>query len=527
MTTLTAAAPPSGGAMVPPGQRLQAATESGLTPADFLRILRQRLVLIIILWIVFSGIAVAFTGFMVKYFPKYTANALIEVKSVTPVNPLDPFSQQRITRREEVEELLASQALLAVAPKVLADTVQDSKVRGTKWFAWAETQKDEAKEDLLDDIISAGPIRDSNFLSVRAAWRNPEDLPKIINTLVDKYLAEVDRMQRAEMRTTQDQLESEISRALSRLSTKNAEIEKARASGDMVGVVRDTPAPNERLLTLIALVTELEVETLGRKSQWDALQNSNPEQLPITPDMQAIIAADPRILAFENKLMMAEEALEATSDRFGSEHKMVRNARSARDRAELMVRQERSLKLVRLQAELIEQARRNWLEAQDQLLVLKEKLQTAMAEQRDKDKKFASYLRMMEDRELLKLQYEEMLKQKDHLAMLLGQKKSVQIALRSPAQIPKRRSSPSWMLWVPGGSFLGLMFACGIALLLDLADKSVRTPRDVSRVPVLGMIPTADDDEIEIERVETAGIYVPHSMIAESFRNIRASIFFT
>jgi polysaccharide biosynthesis transport protein len=58
-------------------------------------------------------------------------------------------------------------------------------------------------------------------------------------------------------------------------------------------------------------------------------------------------------------------------------------------------------------------------------------------------------------------------------------------------------------------------------------DKSVRTPRDVPRVPVLGTIPNADDDEVEIPRVETACLDVPHSIMAEAFRNLRANLFFS
>jgi capsular exopolysaccharide synthesis family protein len=44
---------------------------------------------------------------------------------------------------------------------------------------------------------------------------------------------------------------------------------------------------------------------------------------------------------------------------------------------------------------------------------------------------------------------------------------------------------------------------------------------------VLGTIPTVDDDEVEIERVETASIDAPHSITAEAFRNLRANLFFS
>ena len=76
-------------------------------------------------------------------------------------------------------------------------------------------------------------------------------------------------------------------------------------------------------------------------------------------------------------------------------------------------------------------------------------------------------------------------------------------------------SNNLWSAFTRSGTILGLAISVGFAMLLEMADKSVRTPRDVLRqsIPVLGTIPSTEDDEIEIPRVETASLDAPHSIL--------------
>jgi len=130
---------------------------------------------------------------------------------------------------------------------------------------------------------------------------------------------------------------------------------------------------------------------------------------------------------------------------------------------------------------------------------------------------------------MLRFQYENLVEQKNLLNRTLNWEQTVQIQVQSAAVQPLRISSPVLELWIPAGSLLALAISVGIALLIELTDKSVRTPRDMirSQLPVLGTIPTTDDDEVEIDRVETACLDAPHSIVSEAFRNLRANLFFS
>jgi capsular exopolysaccharide synthesis family protein len=67
----------------------------------------------------------------------------------------------------------------------------------------------------------------------------------------------------------------------------------------------------------------------------------------------------------------------------------------------------------------------------------------------------------------------------------------------------------------------------GLAVLLELVDTSIKTPRDIARhtrIPILGTVPDTDDEELPIDVVELSAHTAPRSMIAEAFRAIRTNL---
>lgn len=530
MTTLTAVTPQMPAAMGPPlPSRPMGAQAAGMSAADFFRVLRQRWILITILWVLFATIGIVGTFLMLKYRPSYAARALVYVQSIDPVNVMNPLNKERADERE-VERLLQDQALLVKSPQVLAQALQDPDLRATQWFKEAERkdkEKNEDPKDLLADIVAASPVRDSNYMIIQAEWRYPKELPIIVNTVANKYLEQINEQQKIGLRKNDEQLSKELSQAKLSLENKQNEIEQFRQSEDALGKRGDDI--NERVSTLSALVTELDVDALGKKSQWEALQEAKPEDLPITPDLAALMENDQKLIQLELGVQDNQNAVNLLRGRYGPNHRMVREALARLETAEDLLSQERAQKVIRYQNEQVEQARRNFLESTDQLVRLKNQLDQARGEQRDHEVKMLRYNTMIEEKEQFKQQYERLMEQQHLMKMVTRQDKTVQIELRSAATEPRRVSSPRLQIWIPAAVVLGLALSVGIALLLEVTDKSVRTPRDVLRqsIPVLGTIPVTDDDEIEIERVETAALDAPHSIVAEAFRNLRANLFFS
>jgi capsular exopolysaccharide synthesis family protein len=89
-------------------------------------------------------------------------------------------------------------------------------------------------------------------------------------------------------------------------------------------------------------------------------------------------------------------------------------------------------------------------------------------------------------------------------------------------------ASRQWWLWFPGGTVLGLLFSVGLALVLEIVNDLLRTPRDVARflrIPLLGVIPDAAEDK----QVRGIDLYhavrqAPYSLISEAYRRCRTNL---
>ena len=94
--------------------------------------------------------------------------------------------------------------------------------------------------------------------------------------------------------------------------------------------------------------------------------------------------------------------------------------------------------------------------------------------------------------------YNDLLKKRDASAMsqsLNQQQQGEQFTVLDPANLPSEPTFPNRKMFAAGGLGGGLALGLGIAFLLELQDKSLKTERDVEfalRLPVLAMIPAIE-----------------------------------
>ena len=62
----------------------------------------------------------------------------------------------------------------------------------------------------------------------------------------------------------------------------------------------------------------------------------------------------------------------------------------------------------------------------------------------------------------------------------------VRVRLAQPAFAPKERYSPRYEIFIPGGSFLGLLLGVGLAFLLELMSTAIKTGRDIVIAALMG-----------------------------------------
>jgi len=106
----------------------------------------------------------------------------------------------------------------------------------------------------------------------------------------------------------------------------------------------------------------------------------------------------------------------------------------------------------------------------------------------------------------------------------------VPLSVEAEGQIPLLPSMPKYTIMVPLGVFLGLVAGFGLAFLLELMDTSIKGPADISSridLPLLGMIPHADDMDEDIEDMRTLMLTNAGSLAGEAYRQIRTCLLFS
>lgn len=216
-----------------------------------------------------------------------------------------------------------------------------------------------------------------------------------------------------------EQLDKETASGKAEWENCQRELTEFRFAEELFACHEDSSAITY-LITLRRLTTEQEMLMLEKKSEWESLQEAKPEELPVTGDLQAMLANDSRLMRLEDRQLQAEEDVAVASAKAtGDEnHRDVKAAKSVRDFIADQLTAEHAQKLTRLQAERIASARHDYLACTEQCLKLKERLFNAEQELRDRDAKQWRYRMMLEECNRFKSRYERLLEEKQSLGRL-------------------------------------------------------------------------------------------------------------
>jgi capsular exopolysaccharide synthesis family protein len=157
---------------------------------------------------------------------------------------------------------------------------------------------------------------------------------------------------------------------------------------------------------------------------------------------------------------------------------------------------------------------------------LREQYEYAAAEQRDLATKMLTYDNMLEEERRLQEDYTKAETYRQELDLTIKAKQTFQVQ-HTRAVPPKERSTPRWLVNLFVGTAGGLLAAVGLAMLLEFADTSIRTGRDMVRHvrrQLLGIIPDLDDEEVAIDDITSVVRNAPNSMVAEAFRAVRTNL---
>ena len=529
MTTLSTTVPER--ISLPPS-RPGAGPDTGPAPSagDIIAMLRRRLLLIIVLFAVFSAFAVG--GFAVWWFhfPGFRADCLIECISNLPETELT-LEQDRL-RKEEYQRFVETQALLLKSPGILGEALKVTAVRETDWWKSIEARASKAPNEHLIELteeLSATPVRETSLLRVSMVCRERQDPAVIVNEVVRQWHGSVRR------RAADDLASEPLEAAQAELEELNRAIEDQRRELQSLAErlpagARLNPAANitaQDVEQYAQQVAQLSLE-LAQLEQYRAIYN-NPDGVPVTAEDRAAVEADPQVAQFAQYVLQLEQQRAADERIYGPQHSVFKQID-----AQVAVANDRlaTLRLERLrehQEDMQEATNTAYLNTQHALFLAREKLGRAEAALQDQDQLLFRYANL--DAELAedveyRLQLGNYVKT---LSRVVRRQSAIRVNVAQPAVEPLEQHSPNWLL-LPFGFFLALVLSVGVALAREFVDTSVRTSQDIVRhlgIAMLGAIPDVDDEEIAIKQVQTAVLDHPRSMVAEAYRRIRTNLQFT
>lgn len=138
---------------------------------------------------------------------------------------------------------------------------------------------------------------------------------------------------------------------------------------------------------------------------------------------------------------------------------------------------------------------------------------------------------------------EQLVSVKEMLALFSDKVKAVELVPTNVNQRVLRELSPATfgqeagpyaIRYICGGAAIGLLLMSGLAVLMDLSDRSYRSPDEIVAdlgKPILGHIPAIELNNLKrvVDSVDSSIVTLHHSRgrIAEAFRSVRTCLFFS
>jgi capsular exopolysaccharide synthesis family protein len=500
-----------------------------MTPKEGLAILRRHWFMIVFLT-VFGFCCGAGSWFLLlRYWPRYTAATFIRV--LPPVEK-DPTKIETAAVAKDIQYgYRLSMVALLKSQSTLQQLIDRDKVQQTKWFKSFGDIKDirirKAVKKLNGDF-GAFAQRDGDSIVVSMTCRNKEESALIVNEMVSLFVSSQGSTKRKEVADKLAQLEEQRVRVQRDLDSAERGLDDVRRRYGFADLEEHSfePIIDRKLNDLESQQNDLMMNISQTRAGIETLTAQ--AQGPVQVQVERQVETDPVMTALAQQLAFQESALASALARFGEDHRIIRQAREYINSIE----EERA----RRKAAIAEQTRQsNLRNAQDALVTLESRLG-----QLEKMREEAA--KRKEEMDLARAQFELRVKIRDERRTMLdsikGQLEKLKIVHDDPetpkvqmvslAPEPLEESFPRWETFFPGGTVLGLLLGVGLAFLVELLNDLVRTSKDVAnflRIPLLGIIPDAEEDE-QLEGIELALVVrqAPNSIVSESYRRARTNL---
>jgi uncharacterized protein involved in exopolysaccharide biosynthesis len=368
---------------------------------------------------------------------------------------------------KSMDRAVAEQIARITDERCLQEVLQDADVRQTQWFK----SRQDAGERLsgLKRRLRVEVVPRTAYIKVSFVAENNQDAPLIVNTLISKYLATLAAQPRtphevelSDCERTEKSLQEQLDRV-----RRDKEAFMASKLG-LAGISEEINGAIERYRVLVNEATRLEVEKLRRKAAYEGLLDAESEQITISPEMRLAVQQDPPIARLQELKLSLELEIEAART---AATQPVDPATEGRLKA--MTRKLAKLTAAREKEArdyLAETAERQYLNASQAELEVRECMLDAEAQLRDLDCSLQPFHDLEEEQRLLERQLTERRDRINRLRVLIYSSGAIHVQRGAIAH--EARESPYELHLALTLAIFGLtVFVVGPIAFLRLARR--------------------------------------------------------
>jgi capsular exopolysaccharide synthesis family protein len=516
-----------GGKMRVPVQRMPANAgppAAAMTPKEIVGIVRRH-IFMIVFFTIMGTIAGGGSWYLLqRYMPKYTSAGTIEVLPPTGVNLRD-FTKTQLSK-DIFYEFRATKAFGLRHQGFRQSLLEDDDVRETQWYKSFDTVADKVED--LEKNLHASADRNISHIRVSMTCGSALEASVIAKTAIKIFLDNQEESAtkdtRRKLKANNDQLdifqanykEAEASLKRMREGTTFAKLDKVTFQDYLESKLENLEnVSNNLAITIKSTNEQVEILTDRKNKSSDEVVKERVEH-------------DPVAVGLRRRVDDQEVEIRRLRSQFGINHPRVKETAIALEELKVALKKQQD-KIANLYVNsslITEMEKLRILQAQlsRQEVLVKD----ARAENRDINKLRADYDIEVTRRDEYLKQLEEKKSYIEDLNAVLTTPDLSKVKWGNTPLPPLAMSSPSPIVYIPGGFILGFMIGIGLSFAVELLNDLMRSPSDVMkhlRTPLLGMICHKSQDK-GVKRIDLYHVVrdAPYSIMSEAYRQFRTNL---
>ncbi len=434
-------------------------------------------------------------------------------------------------QEETVARLAQTEAQQMISRDILVRAMTHRDILTTKWhesFLDDDDQFiiDEAVDD-LEDHISAGHRRGTQFFALYWSAHVASDVPTVLNTIVETYLKELRSESERKFNATEEVFVRQQEDLDKRISETKSAVRRFIIEQNIPSFEEDSMQTQRGVEELARRIAETTMDLSLAKSTRNQLDAKLQGRLEASEDDVRVAEGDPVLLQLGRDINDMTVALESKKQRFGPEHAELRASMTLLSSG--LAQKEKVLAdIVKrdLNAQFKRVSDRN--AGLEELLTQQTKDHAAESLRVQQLAARVSDLEAMKDQQLqLEAERNEISKTIGDLRLASVRKDAIPVELSQKALTPRELAFPNWKVVLPGVWFAVIALGVGVIFLREFLDQRVRFAPELASLVngrMLGVIPDLADDESKPEKIEFVVRDAPQSAMAESLRQISTNL---